>query len=85
MASEEIAEPEERSDGLGVLRHGPVMGVAQLVLVHFHHSGLNVESHYRSIVGSQASFVGVHFQLVLLQKGKNSSQVLGMLLPGLIE
>ena len=82
MASEEIAEPEERSDGLGVLRHVPVVGMAQLVWVHLLHPRLDVEAHYRSIDGPQASSVGVHLQLMLLQKGKDTSQVLGMLLPG---
>ena len=46
---------------------------------------VDVEAHYRSIVGPQASFVGVHLQFMLLQKGDNLSQVLGMLLPGMVE
>ena len=46
---------------------------------------VDVEAHYRSIVGPQASFVGVHSQLMLLQEGENLSQVLGVLLPSLIE
>ena len=85
MASEEIAQSKERSNGLGVLRHVPVVGIAQLVGVRLHHSGLNVEAHNRSIICAQTSLVGVDFQLMMLQEGKKLSQVLGMLLSGLVE
>ena len=35
VAPEEVAEPQERPDGLDVFRHGPVVGVAQLSRIHF--------------------------------------------------
>ena len=85
LASEEVAEPEQRPDGLGVIWHCPIVGVPQLVWVHFHQSGFDVESHHRSIASPQTSLLGVVFQLVLFQKGKDSSQVLGVELPGLVE
>ena len=85
MASEEIAQPKERSNGFGVLRHVPVVGIAQLIGVHFHHSGLNVEAHNQSVVCAQTSLVGVDLQLVTLQEGEDLSQVLGVLFPGLVE
>ena len=59
--------------------------IAQLIRIHLHHSGLNVESHHRSIICAQASLVGVHLQLMSFQEGQNLSQVLGVLLPSLIE
>ena len=85
MASEEVAEPEERPDGLGVIWHCPMVGVSQLVRVHFHQSGFDVESHHQSIISPQTSLLWVNLQLVLFQKGKNLRQVPGVLLPGLVE
>ena len=61
------------------------MGVAQLVQVHLHQSGFDVEAHYGSIVRAQASFLGVDLELVLLKEGENLGQVLGVLFPCLVK